>query len=195
MKFGVIGYGYWGPNIVRNLTNLEDSQVAGNCGDQPRMLDKRAQKAHPGIKITSRTANEVVTSPEIDAVAVITPVWTHYRIGEGALRKRQARVCGEAVHQHVRARRGTDRSCAQKNLTIMVDHTFLFTGAVKKIWQLLDEGALGQALLLRFHARESRPVPARHQRALGSCAARSFDHGLPDQGRVRKRWSRPGRGT
>ena len=67
----------------------------------------------------------------------------------------------------------------------MVDHTFLFTGAVRKIKQLLQEGALGQALLLRFHARQPGTVPARRQRDLGSGSPRSVDHGLPDRGEAR----------
>ena len=64
----------------------------------------------------------------------------------------------------------------------MVDHTFLFTGAVRKISQLIDEGSPGKALLLRFDARQPGPFPARCQRALGPGAARSFHHGSPDQG-------------
>ena len=83
MNFGVIGYGYWGPNIVRNLTSLEDSQVLAIAEMSPSAR-KRAQKAYPGIHVTA-DASEVISSPKIDAVAVVTPVWTHYELAKAAL--------------------------------------------------------------------------------------------------------------
>src|ERR1700678_1265519 len=83
MNFGVIGYGYWGPNVVRNLTSLEDSQVLAIAEMSPAARE-RAQKAYPGIKVTP-DASEVLSSTEIDAVAVVTPVWTHYELTKAAL--------------------------------------------------------------------------------------------------------------
>ena len=68
MKFGVIGYGYWGPNIVRNLVNLEGSQVLAIAEISPQAR-ARAQKAHPDVKVIA-SAMEVITSPDIDAIAV-----------------------------------------------------------------------------------------------------------------------------
>lgn len=141
MKFGVIGYGYWGPNIVRNLMNLEGVEVSAIAEISPAAR-LRAQKAYPGVKVTSST-EEVLTSPEIDVVAVISPVWTHYDLAKAALEN----------GKHVFVEKPfTSNSCQgqelielaeRKNLKIMVDHTFLFTGAVRKIKQLLDDGALG----------------------------------------------------
>ena len=83
MNFGVIGYGYWGPNVVRNLTSLDGSQVLA-IAEMSAGARKRAQKAHPGITVTA-DASEVMASPDIDAVAVITPVWTHYELAKAAL--------------------------------------------------------------------------------------------------------------
>ena len=104
---------------------------------------QRAQKAYPGVTVTADAA-ELIASPAIDAVAVITPVWTHYELAKAALKQ----------GKHVFVEKPFTSSTAQgeelielaykKNLKIMVDHTFLFTGAVKKICQLLDEGTLGQ---------------------------------------------------
>lgn len=141
MKFGVIGYGYWGPNIVRNLMNLDGVEVHSIAEISPAAR-ARAQKAYPGLKVTS-SSEDVLTSPEIDAVAVISPVWTHYELAKAALEN----------GKHVFVEKPfTSKSCQgqelielaeRKNLTIMVDHTFLFTGAVRKIKQLLDDGALG----------------------------------------------------
>jgi predicted dehydrogenase len=142
VNFGVIGYGYWGPNVVRNLANLEDSQVlaVAEISDAAR---HRAQKTYPGVKVTS-DASEVLKSSEIDAVAVVSPVWTHYELAKAALEN------GKHVFVEKPFTSNTDQAkelidlAMKKNLTIMVDHTFLFTGAVRKIRQLLDDGALGK---------------------------------------------------
>ena len=141
MKFGVIGYGYWGPNIVRNLMNLEDSQVVAiaEISHQARM---RAQRAYPGIKVTA-CASEVVSSSEIDAVAVVSPVWTHYELTKAALENGKHVFVEKPFTSTAAQGEELINLAARKNLKIMVDHTFLFTGAVKKIKQLLDEGALG----------------------------------------------------
>ena len=82
IRFGVIGYGYWGPNIVRNLRALEGCQVVGIC-DQTPAARKRIQAANPGIPVHS-DANELIQSPDVDAIAVITPVWTHYELTKAA---------------------------------------------------------------------------------------------------------------
>jgi len=78
VKFGVIGYGYWGPNVVRNLVGLEGSQVVA-IADMSPAARTRAQKAYPGIRVTAE-AEELLSSTEIDAIAVVTPVWTHYEL-------------------------------------------------------------------------------------------------------------------
>jgi predicted dehydrogenase len=142
LNFGVIGYGYWGPNVVRNLLGLEGSEVLAIAEKSPDAR-KRAQKAYPRIQVTA-DAMEVMTSPKIDAIAVITPVWTHYELAKTALEN------GKHVFVEKPFTSNTDQGerlielALRKNLQIMVDHTFLFTGAVKKISQLLDEGAFGK---------------------------------------------------
>ncbi len=141
MNFGVIGYGYWGPNIVRNLVNLEGSQVVA-IAEISANARARAQKAYPGIKVTGDTS-EVIRSTEIDAVAVVSPVWTHYDLTKDALLNgKHVFVEKPFTSNAVQAQELIDLA-HQKNLKIMVDHTFLFTGAVRKIRQLIDEDALG----------------------------------------------------
>jgi predicted dehydrogenase len=142
VTFGVIGYGYWGPNIVRNLASLEHSRVLAIAEMNPAARE-RAKKAYPEIKVTSDAA-EVFASVEIDAVAIITPVWTHYQLAKAAL-EHGKHVFVEKPFTSTTAQGEELIDLAQKkNLKIMVDHTFLFTGAVKKICQLLDEGTLGK---------------------------------------------------
>ena len=76
VRIAVIGYGYWGPNIVRNLHAVENCEVVKICDKSPAAL-KRAHQVYPGIELTT-DLSEVLRSRDVDAVAVITPVWTHY---------------------------------------------------------------------------------------------------------------------
>jgi predicted dehydrogenase len=141
VNFGVIGYGYWGPNVVRNLASLDGSHVIAIAEVSPAAR-MRAQKAYPGVKITA-DASEVVSSAEIDAVAVVTPVWTHYELVKAALENGKHVFVEKPFTSNAAQGEELINLALQKNLKIMVDHTFLFTGAVKKISQLLDEGTLG----------------------------------------------------
>jgi predicted dehydrogenase len=141
VNFGVIGYGYWGPNIVRNLASLEGSQVVAIAEISPGAR-ARAQKAYPGVKVTA-DASEVISSTEVDAVAVVSPVWTHYELTKSALLNEKHVFVEKPFTSNVAQAEELINLAQQKNLKIMVDHTFLFTGAVRKIRQLIDEGALG----------------------------------------------------
>ena len=142
LKFGVIGYGYWGPNIVRNLRGLEGCQLVGIC-DQSPAARKRIQAAHPGVPVSS-DSQELICSPDVDAIAVITPVWTHYELAKAALENGKQVFVEKPFTANVAQAEELINLAERKNLQIMVDHTFLFTGAVRKIQQLLSEGALGK---------------------------------------------------
>src|ERR1700684_1852029 len=142
IRFGVIGYGYWGPNIVRNLRALEGCKVVGIC-DQTPAARKRIQAANPEIPVHS-DAQELIQSPDVDAIAVITPVWTHYELTKAALENGKHVFVEKPFTSKATQAEELINLAEQKNLQIMVDHTFLFTGAVRKIKKLLGEGALGK---------------------------------------------------
>ena len=142
VRFGVIGYGYWGPNVVRNLDQLEQVDIVGVC-DLSASARQRAQKAFPHLEITS-DPNALLSSPEIDAVAVVTPVWTHYELAKTSLENGKHVFVEKPFTSNSAQAEELIELAAKKNLKIMVDHTFLFTGAVRKIRQLLDEQALGK---------------------------------------------------
>jgi predicted dehydrogenase len=142
VRFGVIGYGYWGPNVVRNLVNLEGSEVIAVC-DQSLAARCRLQKAHPGIQVTAESS-ELLGSIDLDAIAVVTPVWTHYELAKAALENGKHVFVAKPFTNSVEQAEELIELASRKNLKIMVDHTFLFTGAVKKIHQLLEEGTLGK---------------------------------------------------
>jgi predicted dehydrogenase len=141
VKFGVIGYGYWGPNVVRNLDLLEKAEILAVCDKSPASR-KRVQKAYPNVRVTSDAA-ELMSAKDLDAIAVITPVWTHYELTKAALEHGKHVFVEKPFTSSSTQAEELINLAAKKNLRIMVDHTFLFTGAVKKIQQLLKEGALG----------------------------------------------------
>jgi len=142
VNFGVIGYGYWGPNVVRNLDQLDCSKVVAVSDNSPSAL-KRAARAYPHIKVTANSM-DVIASPEIDSVAVITPVWTHYELTKAALENGKHVFVEKPFTSNTAQAEELIDLAATKKLKIMVDHTFLFTGVVKKIHQLLDNGTLGK---------------------------------------------------
>src|ERR1035438_4719991 len=142
LRFGVIGYGYWGPNIVRNLRSIEGCQVHGIC-DQAAAARKRIQSVHPGIPVYSDCL-ELIKSADVDVVAVITPVWSHYELAKAALENGKHVFVEKPFTSNAAQAEELINLAEQKNLQIMVDHTFLFTGAVRKIQKLLKDGTLGK---------------------------------------------------
>lgn len=141
IRVGVIGYGYWGPNIVRNLQGIEKCQLQVVCDKSPESL-QRARKAYPSLHVTADTS-EVLQSSEIDMIAVITPVWTHYELAKAALLNGKHVFVEKPFTSNSQQAEELIELAERKNLKIMVDHTFLFTSAVQKIRQLVDDGSLG----------------------------------------------------
>src|SRR5437899_2592188 len=141
LKLGVSDYGSWGPNIVRHFLSQPDCRIVAICHKNPKAVAQVLSR-HPAVHASSNP-DEVMSSPEIDAVAVVTPVSTHYDLAKKALEN----------GKHVFVEKPFTATSAQaeelieladrKNLQIMVDHTFLFNGAVRKIKELVDEGVLG----------------------------------------------------
>jgi predicted dehydrogenase len=141
IRVGVIGYGYWGPNIVRNFYSIDGFRVHAICDKSPDCL-QRVNKSYPSVKVTSDAA-EVVESPDIDVVAVVTPVWTHYELAKAALNNGKHVFVEKPFTCNSQQAEELIELADKKGLKIMVDHTFLFTGAVRKIRQLVDDGSLG----------------------------------------------------
>ena len=142
VRFGVIGYGYWGPNIVRNLHSLSSVEVVAVCDKNITSLE-RAKRAYSDVHVTT-DSSELLHSAEIDAIAVITPVWTHFELAKQALNNGKHVFIEKPFTATSRQAEELINLAEKNNLTIMVDHTFLFTGAVRKIRQLIDDGTLGK---------------------------------------------------
>ena len=141
IRIGIIGYGYWGPNIVRNFQAHDSSEVVLVADKDPK-TETRLRKAHPGIPFTTDPM-EVLKSAKIDLVAVVTPVWTHFELAKAALENGKHVFVEKPFTCNVLQAEELIELADRKNLQIMVDHTFLFTGAMKKIRQLIDQGELG----------------------------------------------------
>ncbi len=141
IRVGVIGYGYWGPNIVRNFHGQEHSRVVTVC-DKGANSIRRVLQSYPDMHVTGNI-DEVLKATDVDAVAIVTPVHTHFDLAKTALENgkhvfvEKPFTCTSAQAEKL------IELAERKNLKIMVDHTFLFTGAVKRMRQLIDDGVLG----------------------------------------------------
>lgn len=142
IRLAVLGYGYWGPRVARNFDAVEGCRVAVICDKNPAAL-KRAARDYPNAETTC-DFKAVLESPDFDAVAIVTPVWTHFELAESAL-KNGKHVFVEKPFTSTSAQAEQLLELAErKNLRIMVDHTFLFTGAVRRIRSMVEDGTLGK---------------------------------------------------
>lgn len=144
VNFGVVGYGYWGPNLVRNLFEVSETQVVA-VSDMNADRLKLVKSRFPSVELYS-DFKEMLKNPKIDAIAIATPVFTHYDLALLALQhgkhvmveKPMTTTSEQALHLIEEATR--------RNLVLMVDHTFVYTGAVRKIKEIADSGKLGDML-------------------------------------------------
>ena len=141
INIGVVGCGYWGPNIVRNFNAVNDAKVISVCDKNSKVL-RNIQNTYPSIQTTS-DFNEIITCPGIDAVAIVTPVFTHFELAKKALQNGKHIFVEKPFTATVAQAEKLIELADKKNLKIMVDHTFLFTGAVSKIKEIVDNGDLG----------------------------------------------------
>jgi predicted dehydrogenase len=141
IRIGVIGFGYWGPNIVRNFNSIDGAKVVTIC-DQNQESLSRARKTFPNI-MTTNDCSEIMNASDIDAVAVITPVSTHFELAKKAIQNGKHVFVEKPFTATVAQAEELIELADKNNRKIMVDHTFIFTGAVRKIKQLIDEEVLG----------------------------------------------------
>jgi len=142
LKIGVVGYGYWGPNVVRNFYNVPNAAVVAVADVSPKSLE-RVRGVYPSMEVTT-DADDILTNPNIDAVAIVTPISHHYPLSKKALENGKHIFVEKPFTASVAEAEELIELAESKNLKIMVDHTFLFTGAVRKIRELIDNGTLGK---------------------------------------------------
>jgi predicted dehydrogenase len=142
MRVGVIGYGYWGPNIVRNFHAQERSRVVAVC-DKSHTSLQRVRQSYPEISLTE-DSRDLLEATDIDIAAIVTPVWTHYELAKAALENGKHVFVEKPFTCTTAQAEELIELAERKRLKIMVDHTFLFTGAVKRIREFIDNGTLGE---------------------------------------------------
>jgi predicted dehydrogenase len=141
IKIGIIGYGYWGPNLVRNFAETSGAMVAGVADLNPKRLDM-VQKRYPGVRTTTQF-QDLLADPSIDAIAVATPVSTHFELGMAILKADKHLWLEKPMTEtSLKARKLIDEAEKRKRVLI-VDHTFIYTGAVRKMAELIKSGDLG----------------------------------------------------
>ena len=146
VNIGIIGCGYWGPNLVRNFYNLDDCTVSEVCDTNPKTLEKM-QKLYHGVN-TSDKHESMLNNSDIDAVVISTPGHTHYEIARDSLN----------AGKHVFVEKPlalTTKHCAdlvdiasKNNRVLMVGHTFLYNAAVLKIKEYIDSGEIGEVMYI-----------------------------------------------
>jgi predicted dehydrogenase len=141
LRIGAIGYGYWGPNIVRNFSMVNESRVTMVCDVNSQAL-KKVNKVYPHIRVTTDYAT-LIKDPEVDAVVIATPVFTHYELAKMAILEGKSVFVEKPFTYTVAEAEELVELAGKKNQKIMVDHTFLYTGAVRKIKSLVEDQVLG----------------------------------------------------
>lgn len=141
VRIGVLGYGYWGPNLVRNFSMAEGCEIAAIC-DPAADRAALAKKAHPSVRIVSRP-EDVLSDPSIDAVVLATPVSTHGSLARIALEAGKHVLVEKPFVTSLSEARELTQLAEKKKRVLMVDFPFLYSPAVQKISSLIAEGALG----------------------------------------------------
>lgn len=141
ITLAVIGFGYWGPNLVRNFASLETCRVKTIVEFQPARLAS-ARKLYPQIQATA-SVEDVWRDAEIDAVVLAVPVAWHYSFAKTALQHGKHVLVEKPLTANSAEARELCDLAQQQQRCLMVDHTFLYTGAVKKMKRLIDDGTLG----------------------------------------------------
>lgn len=146
IRIGIMGYGYWGPNVVRNFLSLPEVRIKTICDTRPSALTPLAS-LYPSIQLTS-DPHVVMDNQEIDAVVIVTPIRTHFTLAKDALlhgkhvfiEKPMTATSAEANNLCALAKK--------KKRILMVDHTFLYTPAIEKMKEIVTKGELGKLLYI-----------------------------------------------
>ncbi len=144
MNVAVIGLGYWGPNLVRNLLSNPSISSVTICDANEERLANCGRK-FPGVRMVN-DANIVFSDNTIEAVVIATPVYTHYDLARKALENGKHVLMEKPFTRTSQQAQDLVTIAKTLNLTLMVDHTFLFTGAVMKMKQLIDSGDIGDVM-------------------------------------------------
>lgn len=141
VRVGVIGYGYWGPNLVRNFVEIPNVQIATVCDLRPEQLTL-AKRRYPFVKTTEDYRN-MLSDKKIDAVAIATSISSHFEIAMEALKAGKHVLVEKPLAATYEQAFQLVKETRRRKRVLMVDHTFVYTGAVRKIHELVENKELG----------------------------------------------------
>ncbi|HWS52652.1 MAG TPA: Gfo/Idh/MocA family oxidoreductase, partial [Pyrinomonadaceae bacterium] len=144
ISVGVIGCGYWGPNLIRNFAESEAAELRWVCDRDARRLEKVARR-YPAARATA-DCGELFDDPRLDALVIATPVATHYPFARRALEAGKHVLVEKPLTASAREAEELIALAERRGLTLMVDHTFIYTGAVRRIKELVAAGEVGDLL-------------------------------------------------
>jgi predicted dehydrogenase len=146
LQIGIIGLGYWGPNLVRNFRAVEGATVSICCDLDLSRFQKLA--AQYGDLDFTTSAKEIIENPGIDAVVIATPVLTHFELARMALNAGKSVLVEKPLSLRVEDAEELVELADRKGLTLQVDHVFVYSPAVKQIKQIVDSGRLGRLFFI-----------------------------------------------
>lgn len=144
INIGIIGYGYWGPNLVRNFAEIQGARIAAVADLSQKALET-VQRRFPAVKTTTRF-QDLLEDPTIDAVAIATPVSTHFELGIAALKAGKHLWLEKPMTETAEQARKLIEEAERRQRVLFVDHTFIYTGAVRKMAEIVKGGDLGSVL-------------------------------------------------
>jgi predicted dehydrogenase len=139
---GVVGCGYWGPNLVRNFMETPSSQVIAVSDLRTERLDSLVRR-YPTIEASNRY-EDLLADPRIEAIVIATPVSSHFELAMQALRAGKHVLVEKPLSSNTRDATQLVAEAERRHRVLMVDHTFVYTGAVRRIHELTTSGALGE---------------------------------------------------
>src|SRR5262247_3344995 len=142
LKVGVIGHGYWGPNLVRNFMATSGSVVTAVCDSREERL-KQVQKLYPTLALYNDAA-ALIADTNLDAIVIATPVSSHFELSMSALNAGKHVLVEKPIASNSDQAKQLIENAEKRGLVLMVDHTFVYTDAVRKIRELISTGALGE---------------------------------------------------
>ena len=141
INIGIIGYGYWGTNLVRNFAEVPGGRLYAVVEPDPRKLEL-VQRRYPGVKATP-CLDEILRDPVLDAVAIATPVSTHFDLAAAALRAGKHVWLEKPMTETSAEARQLIDLAEKRKLTLFVDHTFIYTGAIQTMHEIVARGDIG----------------------------------------------------
>ena len=142
IKIGIIGCGYWGPNLVRNFNQLNGVEVSCVCDlDESRLF--LIKNKYPHIKTTTNYL-EILQDKETEGICIATPLETHYKLAKEALIGNKNVLVEKPFTSNFQEAKELIEIADKNKLALMVDHTFIYTGAIRKIKDLIEKGELGK---------------------------------------------------